>query len=41
MGKTANIEAYKGVYIYAQQVDNKISNISLELLGEARKLAAD
>lgn len=33
------LEDYKGVFIYAQQVDNKISNISLELLGKARELA--
>ena len=32
---------YKGVYIYAQQVDNKVNNIAFELIGEAKKLAAD
>ena len=36
-----NLEAYKGVYVYAQQVDNKISGIALELLGKARDLAKD
>ena len=35
------LEEYKGVYIYAQQVDNKVNNIAFELIGEARKLAAD
>ncbi|MCD8369317.1 MAG: electron transfer flavoprotein subunit alpha/FixB family protein [Clostridiales bacterium] len=35
------LEEYKGVYIYAQQVDNKLSNIAFELLGKARELAAD
>ena len=35
------LEEYKGVYIYAQQVDNELSTIALELLGEAKKLAAD
>ncbi|MBR3347734.1 MAG: electron transfer flavoprotein subunit alpha/FixB family protein [Solobacterium sp.] len=35
------LEEYKGVFIYAQQVDNKLSNISFELLGKARELAAD
>ena len=36
-----NREEYKGVYVYAQQVDNKVSNIALELLGKARVLADD
>ncbi len=35
------LEEYKGVFIYAQQVDNKLSNIAFELLGKARELAAD
>ena len=34
-------EEYKGVYVYAQQVDNKVSNIALELLGKAKALADD
>ncbi len=36
-----SFDEYKGVYIYAQQVDNKLSGISLELLGKARDLADD
>lgn len=35
------IAEYKGVYVYAQQVDNKISSIALELLGKAKELAKD
>ncbi len=35
------LEDYKGVYIFAQQVDNKLSPIALELLGKARDLAED
>jgi electron transfer flavoprotein alpha subunit len=35
------LEDYKGVFIYAQQVDNKIDNIAYELLGEATRLAKD
>ena len=35
------LEEYKGVFIYAQQVDNKISSIALELLGKANELAQD
>ena len=35
-----NLEDYKGVYIYAQQVDNEISPIAFELLGKAKELAA-
>ena len=39
--KRMNIAEYKGVFIYAQQVDNKIDNIAFELLGKANDLAAD
>jgi len=35
------LEEYKGVYIYAQQVDNELSKISFELIGKAKELAAD
>ena len=38
---TENMEQYKGVFIYAQQVDGEISPIAFELLGKARDLAAD
>ncbi|MCC8015828.1 MAG: electron transfer flavoprotein subunit alpha/FixB family protein [Clostridiales bacterium] len=38
---TENIEQYKGVFIYAQQVDNEISPIAYELLGKAKDLAKD
>ena len=27
------LEDYKGVYIFAQQVDNKLDNIAFELVG--------
>ncbi len=33
------LEEYKGVFIYAEQVDNQISNIAYELLGKAKDLA--
>ncbi len=33
------LEEYKGVFIFAQQVDNEVSSIALELLGKARDLA--
>ena len=36
-----NLEEYKGVYVFAQQVDNEISGIAYELLGKAKELAAD
>ena len=36
-----NLEEYKGVYVFAQQVDNEISSIALELLGKAKDLAKD
>ena len=37
---TNNIEEYKGVYIYAQQVDNVLSSIAFELIGKGKELAA-
>ena len=35
-----NLEEYKGVFVFAQQVDNKVDGIAYELLGEATRLAA-
>ena len=35
------LEEYKGVYVFAQQVDNKVENIALELIGKGKALAAD
>jgi electron transfer flavoprotein alpha subunit len=35
------LEDYKGVYVYAQQVDNKLGNIAFELIGKGKDLAAD
>lgn len=35
------LEEYKGVYVFAQQVDNELSSIALELLGKAKDLAKD
>lgn len=35
-----NLEEYKGVFVFAQQVDNEVSSIALELLGKAKELAA-
>ena len=34
------LEEYKGVYVFAQQVDNEISGIAFELLGKGKELAA-
>ena len=34
------IAQYKGVYVFAQQVDNEVSGIAYELLGKAKELAA-
>ena len=36
-----NLEAYKGVFVFAQQVDNVISNIAFELIGKGKELAKD
>ncbi|SFG24918.1 electron transfer flavoprotein alpha subunit apoprotein [Lachnospiraceae bacterium C7] len=35
------LEEYKGVFIYAQQVDNEVSSISYELIGKGKELAKD
>ena len=35
------LDQYKGVYIYAQQVDNELGSIAFELIGKAKELAAD
>lgn len=37
--KRMNLEEYKGVYIYAQQVDNELSDIAFELIGKGKELA--
>ena len=36
-----NIAEYKGVFVFAQQVDNELSGIAFELLGKAKELAKD
>ena len=35
------LEEYRGVYVFAQQVDNELSGIGFELLGKAKDLAKD
>ena len=36
-----NLEAYKGVFVFAQQVDNVIGGIAVELIGKGKDLAKD
>ena len=36
-----NLEEYKGVFVFAQQVDNVVSSIALELIGKGKDLAKD
>ena len=36
-----NFEEYKGVFVFAQQVDNKLNGIALELVGKGKDLAKD
>jgi len=38
-GGTADLAAYKGVWVFAEQHKGDISSVALELLGEGRKLA--
>ena len=33
-----NLEEYKGVFVFAQQVDNEISGIAFELIGKGKGL---
>jgi len=35
------LEEYKGVYVFAQQVDNQLSGIAFELIGKGKELAKD
>ena len=39
--KKMSLEEYKGVYVFAQQVDGEVSGIAYELLGKAKDLAKD
>ena len=39
--KEMNLEEYKGVFVFAQQVDNEISGIAFELIGKGKDLAKD
>ena len=39
--KNMSLEEYKGVYVFAQQVDGEVSSIAFELLGKAKDLAKD
>ena len=34
-----SLDQYKGVYVFAQQVDNKIDSIAFELIGKGKDLA--
>ena len=36
-----NISEYKGVFVFAEQVDNVVGGIGLELIGEGKRLAKD
>jgi len=36
-----NIKDYKGVFVFAQQVDNKLAGVSFELLGKGKDLAKE
>ena len=36
-----NLEEYKGVFVFAQQVDNVVSGIAFELIGKGKDLAKD
>ena len=35
------LEEYKGVYVFAQQVDNVLDGVAFELLGKGKDLAKD
>ena len=33
------LEEYKGVFVFAQQVDNTLNGVAFELLGKGKELA--
>ena len=35
------LEEYKGVFVFAQQVDNVLDGVAFELLGKGKELAKD
>ena len=35
------LEEYKGVFVFAQQVDNTLNGVAFELLGKGKELAKD
>src|SRR5690554_1730965 len=35
------VQDYKGVFVFVQQVDKKINNVSFELIGKGKDLASD
>ena len=37
--KAADVSAYRGVWVFAEQRDNEIQSVVFELLGEGRKLS--
>lgn len=37
--KETNIDEYEGIWVFAEQRDGKLMNVSIELLGEGRKIA--
>ncbi|MDR2043801.1 MAG: electron transfer flavoprotein subunit alpha/FixB family protein [Clostridium sp.] len=41
MEEKRSIEDYKGVYVFAQQVDQEIDSIALELIGKGKELASE
>jgi len=36
-----SIQDYKGIFVFVQQVDNKVSSVSYELIGEGKRLAKE
>lgn len=36
-----NLQDYKGVFVFAQQVDSQVSGVSYELIGKAKELASE
>jgi len=36
-----NLQDYKGVYVFAQQLDGEVSGVTLELIGKGKELAKD
>lgn len=41
VNQNINLEDYKGIYVIGEQIEGEIHPVTVELIGEAKKLASD